>query len=115
VGADYIIEQGVGERRHQKQKRHGRGDGRATRSAECAHPKRTPAPVRGRAFPIQCTQDLGAKRRRSACIRRVATQQGTNLFEILYQRTALGAMFEVAFDISGAQRIDLAVEIRLYT
>jgi hypothetical protein len=63
---------------------------------------------------IQSTHDPGAKLNRSTHVSRISTQHGAHLLEVLQQRAALGAMFEVTFDVRSGDRIDLGVEISLH-
>src|SRR5580704_1753894 len=68
----------------------------------------------GRAFLVERLRDPGAQRRRCGLKADAATQSTAHFLKILKQFAAFAATLDMPLNLSGGNRIDLAVEICLH-
>src|SRR5450631_1227951 len=123
VGTHEVVNQWMGKQWHQENERECRRNGCRADATRSAGPERPRLPGLSTAelwprsvdcaFLIERAHDPSAQLWRSPRIRQVPTQRRARPFKILQQRTALGAVLHVPFNVGRAERIDLAVEVSL--
>src|SRR5450755_1574978 len=123
MGTHEVVNQWIGKQWHQEKERECRCNGCRADAAGGTGPERPRLPGLSTpemwlcsadcAFLIERAHDPSAQLWRSPCIRQVPTQRRARPFKVLQQRTALGAVLHVPFNVWRGECINLAVEVSL--